>query len=158
MGRVLARIDGLSTPSAGIFKARPSPITTSAVMAVLHKVDNDLWRMEQGRRYLDERASSKVGARPGDFSGPNWEERSQKTCPQSSQTLNGSFPSLTEAPSVSESMKIDSDYTPDDRDPAALPPMSVRETERYLCIHGGRFRCLPRQDYGDYVFLLHWPV
>ena len=28
-------------------------------------------------------------------------------------------------------MKIDSDYTPDDRDPAVLPPMSVRETERY---------------------------
>ena len=131
MGRVLARIDGLSTPSAGIFKARPSPFTTSAVMAVLHKVDHDLRRMEQGRGYLDEAASSNAGARPRDFSGLNLGEGPQETRPQSGQTLDGSFPSLIGPPSVSRSMEIDPDYTPDDRDPSTLPPMSVRETERY---------------------------
>ena len=49
MAKFLARIDGVSTPSAGIFKARPPPLTTSAVMAILHKVDHDLRRMEQGQ-------------------------------------------------------------------------------------------------------------
>jgi hypothetical protein len=39
MARLLNRMNGTSTSSVGVFKARPSPLTTSAVMSILHKVD-----------------------------------------------------------------------------------------------------------------------
>ena len=131
MAKVLARIDGVSTPSAGIFKARPPPLTTSAVMAILHKVDHDLRRMEQEQRTRDGGTPSNIGARLREVSTLSGSESSRETSSRSTQTLNDSFPSFTEAPKVSRMVKIDSDYTPDDRDPDTLPPVSVRETERY---------------------------
>ena len=131
MAKVLARIDGVSTPSAGIFKARPPPLTTSAVMSILHKVDHDLRRMEQGQRSRDGGTSFHAGARLREVSTPGWSESSPETRSQGSQTVDGSFPLFTEAPKVSRLVKTDSDYTPDDRDPDTLPPVSIRETERY---------------------------
>ena len=61
--------------------------------------------------------------------------------------MDGSFPLFTEAPKVSRLVKIDSDYTPDDRDPNTLPPVSIRETERYAFMEDDF------DAYGNYDFL-----
>jgi hypothetical protein len=131
MAKLLARFDGPSTSSVGVFKARPPPLTTSAVMSILHKVDNDLRRREQEHRHLSEGSSSNIGARQELASTSNCGLCTQEARPQDTQVQSYSFPSFTVAPKVSRVVQEDSDYAQDDRDPETLPPVSVQETERY---------------------------
>ena len=68
MARLLNRMDGTSTSSVGVFKARPPPLTTSAVMSIPHKVDNDLRRKLEGERGATMGTPLNLGARFGPFS------------------------------------------------------------------------------------------
>jgi hypothetical protein len=112
MAKVLARVDGCSAHRAGVFKARAPPLTTAVVAPILHKVDNDLHKIEW---------------KPGHRSDWFEPEKGDVTL----QDQKSPFPLFDAPPRSSSFVDDDSDYVPDDRDPDSLPPLSVRETERY---------------------------
>ena len=131
MAKVLARVDGVSTHRAGVFKARAPPLTTAVVASILHKVDNDLRKIPEGQEVSDVGTGPSPGARFGWKMGPqsDWFEPNAgvATFPGQKTPLP-----LFDAPPRSSSFVDDAtDYVPDDRDPDSLPPLSVRETERY---------------------------
>ena len=70
MAKVLARVDGVSTHRAGVFKARAPPLTTAVVASILHKVDNDLRKIPEGQEVSDVGTGPSPGARFGWKMGP----------------------------------------------------------------------------------------
>ena len=131
MAKVLGRVDGVSTHRAGVFKARAPPLTTAVVASILHKVDNDLRKIPEGQEVSDIGTGPSPGARFEWKMGPQSDWFESATGVVTLQGQKSPFPSFDAPPRSSSLMDEDTDYVPDDRDPASLPPLSVRETERY---------------------------
>ncbi len=131
MAKVLARVDGGSAHRVSVFKARAPPLTTAIVASILHKVDNDLRKIPEGQEV------SSVGTGPSPGTRFEWKMglRSDWFEPEKGvvtlQDQKCPFPLFDALPRSSSFVDDDNDYDPDDRDPDSLPPLSVRETERY---------------------------
>jgi hypothetical protein len=131
MVKVLARVDGGSAHRAGVFKARAPPLTTAVVASILHKVDNDLRKIPEDQEISNVGTGPSLGARFEWKMGhrSDWFEPGKDVV--TLQDPKSSFPLFDTPPRSSSIVDDDKDYVPDDRDPDSLPPLSVRETERY---------------------------
>ncbi len=142
MAKVLARVDGVSGTRVGVFKARAPPLTTGVVASTLHKVDNHLRKIPASQEVSSGGTGSSPGARFEWKTGhrSDWFEPEEGV--ETLKDKESPFPWFDGPPRFSSFVDDDNDYVPDDRDPDSLPPLSVRETERYAYLEDD-FRCPP---------------
>jgi hypothetical protein len=127
----LARVDGCSGHRVGVFKARAPPLTTAVVASILDKVDNDLRGIPEGQDLSSVRTGPSPGARFESKMGCKSDWFESEECFVAPQDKKCPFPSFDASTGSSSLVVQDKDYVPDDRDPDSLPPLPVRETERY---------------------------